>query len=135
KTVMPWRERTAIRLVVGELESSELKVGQRLGLKVAAPSGTVQSSPYPPDLGRPRSKDDRVEWFLASIYCTCAIKKDVCTGQFYTLASCNPNGCGMPNYMRDRIGTMIDSGLSDRQIFDELVKECGPLVLRPHLTP
>jgi hypothetical protein len=135
KTVTPWRERTVVRLVVGELESSELKLGQRLGLKMAAPSVAVQSSAFPPDMGRPRSKGDRVEWFLASIYCTCAIDKDVCTGQFYTLASCNPNGCGMPNHMRDRIGKMIDSGLSDRQIFDELLKESGPLVLRPHLTP
>ena len=30
KAVTPWRERTVVRLVVGELESSELKIGQRL---------------------------------------------------------------------------------------------------------
>jgi hypothetical protein len=135
KTVTPWRERTVVRLVVGELQSSELKVGQRLNLKMKTPSAAVETNPYPPDIGRPRSKRDRMEWFLASIYCTCAIDKDVCTGQFYTLASCNPNGCGMPNAMRDKVGKMIDNGLSDQQIYDALLKESGPLLTRPHLMP
>jgi hypothetical protein len=135
KTVTPWRERTVVRLVVGELQSSELKVGQRLSLKMTPPTAAAESSPYPPDIGRPRSKRERIEWFLASIYCTCAIDKDVCTGQFYTLASCNPNGCGMPNATRDKVGKMIDNGLSDRQIYDELLKESGALLTRPHLTP
>jgi hypothetical protein len=135
KAVTPWRERTVVRLVVGELESSELKVGQRLGLKMTPPSAAVETSPYPPDIGRPRSKAERVEWFLASIYCTCAVGKDICTGDFYTLASCNPNGCGMPNHRREEIGKMIDRGLSDAQIFDELLRDSGPLLLRPHLMP
>src|SRR5207249_5718958 len=52
----------------------------------------------------PICRDERVEWFLASIYCTCPVKGDRCTGMFYTLASCNPNGCGMPNAMRKHIG-------------------------------
>jgi hypothetical protein len=30
---------------------------------------------------------------------------------------------------------MIDRGLSDRQIFDALRKDDGPLMLRPHLLP
>jgi hypothetical protein len=135
KTVMPWRERTIVRLVVGELQSSELKTGQRVGLKISPPSFAWETSAYPLDLGRPRSKAERVEWFLASIYCTCGIDKDVCTGQFYTLASCNPNGCGMPNAVRIRIGKLIEQGLSDRQILDELLKDSGPLLLQPHLLP
>ena len=90
---------------------------------------------YPPDLGRPRSKAERVEWFLASTYCTCGVSKDVCTGHFYTLASCNPNGCGKPNTRRAEIAEMIDRGLTDRLIFDALLKEAGPLLLRPHLMP
>ncbi len=61
--------------------------------------------------------------------------KDTCTGHFYTLAACNPNGCGMPKRMRATIGAKIDRGLSDRQIFDELLKERGPALLRPHLLP
>jgi hypothetical protein len=135
KAVTPWRERTVVRLVVGELESSELRIGQRLGLKMTPPSEEVATSLYPPDLDRPRSKSERVEWFLASIYCTCGVDKDVCTGHFYTLASCNPNGCGMPNATRGRLSKMIDEGWSDRRIFDELLKERGALLLRPHLRP
>jgi hypothetical protein len=135
KAVTPWRERTVVRLVVGELESSELKIGQRLGLLMTALAEEVAQSPYPPDLGRTRSRSERIEWFLASTYCACSVMGDICTGQFYTLASCNPNGCGMPNQMRAELEKMIDSGLSDRQIFDALLKEHGPLMLRPHLTP
>lgn len=135
KAVTPWRERTVLRLVVGELESSELKIGQRLAVKMAAPAEAVEASEYPPDMGRERSRAERVEWFLASTYCTCGVSKDVCTGHFYTLASCNPNGCGLPNSRRKAIGKMIDDGLTDRQVLDALLKKEGPLLLRPHLMP
>ncbi len=133
--VTPWRERTVVRLVAGELESADLRIGQRLALRVPSPPPAVDADRYPPDLDRPRSKAERVEWFLASTYCTCGIAKDICTGHFYTLASCNPNGCGMPNARRQAIGEMIDQGKSDRAILDELLKESGPLLLRPHLMP
>jgi hypothetical protein len=135
KAVSPWRERTVLRLVVGELESSELKIGQRLTLKMTPLAEGVEASVYPPDIGLQRSKAERIEWFLASTYCTCGVSKDVCTGHFYTLASCNPNGCGMPNSRRDDLGKMIDQGKTDRQIFGELLKEAGPLLIRPHLMP
>jgi hypothetical protein len=135
KTVSPWRERTVVRLVVGELEASELKIGQRLGLKMSAPPEAVDNSPYPPDMDRPRPTAERVEWFLASMYCACGVGHDTCTGHFYTLASCNPNGCGMPNQMRKAITTMIEQGRSDRQIFEALEKKHGPSLLRPHLAP
>lgn len=135
KSVQPWRERTVVRLVVGELESSELKIGQRLGLKITPPAEAADASSYPTDMDRPRSRAERIEWFLASIYCTCGIRKDICTGHFYTLASCNPNGCGMPNSTRQTLAKLIDSGLTDRQIFDELRGKQGDLLLRPHLAP
>jgi hypothetical protein len=135
RAVTPWRERTVVRLVVGELESSELKIGQRLGLKMAPPSEADEASAYPPDADRPRAKAERVEWFLASIYCACGVGHDTCTGHFYTLASCNPNGCGFPNRMRGDLGKMIDQGMTDRQIFDELVKKHGPNLTKPHLAP
>lgn len=135
KAVTPWRERTVVRLVVGELESSELKVGQRLALKMTPPKAAVEDGEYPPDIGRERVRAERVEWFLASTYCTCGVSKDTCTGHFYTLASCNPNGCGLPNARRKAVGAMIDEGLTDRQIFDRLLKQDGPLLLRPHLLP
>ena len=60
---------------------------------------------------------------------------DGCTGHFYTLASCNPNGCGMPNHMRKILAGKIDKGLTDRQIFEQLFKEHGPPLLRAHLLP
>jgi hypothetical protein len=135
KAATPWRERTVVRLVVGELEASELKIGQRLALKMPPPTDALVNSLYPPDMDGPRAKAERVEWFLASTYCVCGINKDICTGHFYTLASCNPNGCGMPNFMRGALAKMIDRGLSDRQIMDDLLKDHGPLLLKPHLAP
>jgi hypothetical protein len=80
-------------------------------------------------------KKERLEWFLASIYCTCGVNGSTCTGHFYTLASCNPNACGTPGYMRQVIGEKIDKGLTDKQIFEELLKKYGPDLLRQHLLP
>ncbi|MEO2091199.1 MAG: hypothetical protein ABGY75_17185, partial [Gemmataceae bacterium] len=135
KSVAPWRERTTVRLVVGELQSSGLKTGQRIGVKMPPPSKEVDESPYPPDIGRKRTDDERVEWFLASIYCVCGVGSDTCTGHFYTLASCNPNGCGAPNATRDEVRDLIGKGKSDKEIWDQLLKDRGPLMLRPHLKP
>jgi hypothetical protein len=135
KSVTPWRERTVVRLVVGELEASELRIGQRLGLKMRPPSTDILQSGYPPDIGRRTAKGERIAWFLASIYCTCGVNKDTCTGHFYTLASCNPNGCGMPHSTRDEIGVLIDQGKTDQQIWELLRKDRGPLMQKPHLMP
>ncbi len=135
KSVTAWRERTVVRLVVGELESSELKSGQRLGVKMTPPSTEVENSPYPPDLGRPRTPAERAEWFLASIYCVCPVDKNICTGKFYTLASCNPNGCGSPVFTRRDIQKGIDEGKSDKAIWDELAKDRGAWMTKPHLNP
>jgi hypothetical protein len=132
REVRPWRERTQVRLVVSTTELAELSLGQRLALKVPAPAAEV----LPPDVDRPRvNRQERIDWFLASIYCTCQIGGDGCTGHFYTLASCNPNACGMPNMMRKQIGEKIDQGLTDRQIYEELIKEKGPQLTKPHLLP
>jgi hypothetical protein len=135
KEVRPWRERTALRLVVNGVDQADLAPGQRLALRMPAPPPEVDAATLPPDLDRPRTKQERIDWFLASIYCTCLIKGDICTGHFYTLASCNVNGCGMPNRMRKTLGALIDKGLTDKQIFEELLKEHGPDLLRQHLLP
>ncbi len=135
KSVAAWRERTVVRLVVGELESSELKSGQRLGVKMTPPSAEIENSIYPPDLGRPRTPTERAEWFLASIYCVCPVDKNICTGKFYTLASCNPNGCGSPVFTRRDIQKGIDEGKSDKAIWDELAKDRGEWMTKPHLNP
>ena len=36
---------------------------------------------------------------------------------------------------RAKLAALIDDGKTDRQIFDLLVKERGPLLLKPHLLP
>jgi hypothetical protein len=135
KRVQPWREHTELRLVVAAADQADLSPGQRLPVRMAAPDAAVENSALPPDLERPRTKEERVEWFLASIYCTCQVKGNHCTGQFYTLASCNPNGCGMPNHMRRVLGDKIAKGLTDKQIFEDLLQENGPDLVRPHLLP
>jgi hypothetical protein len=135
KQIRPWRERTELRLVVNGVDQADLTPGQRLALRMPAPPPEVDEVDLPPDLDRPRTKAERIDWFLASIYCTCQVKGDICTGHFYTLASCNVNGCGMPNHMRKTLAGLIDKGLTDKQIFDELRKQHGPDLLRPHLLP
>jgi hypothetical protein len=133
KDVKPWRERTRVTLVVNGLDIAPFESGKRTYLVVPPPTQEVQDSDYPPDIGLKRTKEERIEWFLASIYCTCKVGNDICTGDFYTLASCNPNGCGMPNATRRRIGEMIDKGMDDKQIFDDLRAERGALLTKPHL--
>ena len=135
KFVRPWRERTLLRLVVGAGDLADMTLGQRILLRMDAPPAEVDSSPYPPDMDRERTRDERIDWFLCSIYCTCQIKGDGCTGHFYTLASCNPNGCAAPNNMRKQLAGLLDQGMNDKQIFDVLIKEHGPDLLRPHLLP
>jgi hypothetical protein len=136
RQVKPWRERTQVRLVVTTFDQADLRPGQRIALKMPAPAEDIERAALPPDVDRPRAtRDERIDWFLASIYCTCKIGGDGCTGHFYTLASCNPNACGMPKMARQILAEKIDKGLSDRQIFEELIKERGPDLLRPHLLP
>ncbi len=136
KDVKPWRERTQLRLVVHGLDQALLNIGDRLLLKMKPPAEAVQNGTLPPDIDRPRSsRQERIDWFLASIYCTCKVGGDGCTGHFYTLSSCNPNACGMPNTMRRRLGEWIDQGKTDRQIFEELLKQQGHELTCPHLLP
>lgn len=135
KEIQPWRERTLLRLVVHSLDLADLSSGQRLHLVRTPPSPDVDTAELPPDLDRPRTKQERVEWFMASIYCTCGVRGDRCTGHFYTLASCNPNACAMPNHMRKIVREYIEKDMNDRQIFQALLKEFGPTLLRPHLLP
>jgi hypothetical protein len=136
KQVRPWHERTEVRLVVNGADQTDFTVGQRVALKMTPAAAEVDEATLPPDVDRPRAtKEERVEWFLASVYCDCGVKGDVCTGHFYTLASCNPNACGSPHAMREEVGALLDKGLTDRQAFEQLLKDHGPDLLRPHLAP
>ena len=133
KLVEPWRERTRLRLVVDGIRQSELAAGERVRLRVRPPGREILSSDLPPDLGRPRTRAGRIDWFLATVYCPCKVGGDRCTGMFYTLAGCNQNKCPMPGRFRKQIGDLIDKDLDDRAIFDELRKSRGPDCCRPHL--
>jgi Protein of unknown function (DUF3179) len=133
KTVTPQREKTQVRVVIHSIDLAELQTGHRVHLQMKAPPPEVEAAQMPPDIDRPKSKAERIEWFLANIYCTCGVGGDICTGHFYTLASCNPNGCGSPNATRHQIGELIDQGRTNRQIFEELLQDRGPAMLRPHL--
>ena len=136
KSVMPLREKTQVRLVVRSFDLADVTTGRRVYLKMTPPAKDLYTDPLPPDIDQPRkTKEERIEWFLASIYCTCGVTGDGCTGHAYTLASCNPNACGAPNMTRKLLAKKIDDGLTDRQIFEELHKDRGPLMLRPHLLP
>ena len=130
-----WRERTRLRLVLGGHDTTDLRMGQRLHVKMPVPPSEVREALLPSGLDRPRGRDERIEFLLASVYCSCGVGGDGCTGHFYTLASCNPNACGMPNFMRKKLAKKIDEGLTDRQILEQLLKEQGPILLRPHLMP
>jgi hypothetical protein len=135
REVRPWRERTQLRLVVNGIDQADLALGQRVLLRMTPPPAETDTALLPPDAGRPRTRAERIDWFLCTVYCPCGVGGDGCTGDFYTLASCNPNACGMPHFLRGAIGKKIDEGKTDRQILDELVKEHGPALLRPHLRP
>ena len=136
RQVKPWRERTQVRLVVAAADLADLAQGQRLRLKMQPPAVEVDDAKLPVDIDRPRAtKEERIDWFLASSYCTCKVGGDGCTGHFYSLASCNPNACGMPKQMRKLLAAKIDEGNTDRQIYEELLKERGAELVKPHLLP
>lgn len=135
KNVLAQREKTQVRLVVKTFDLADLAMGQRVHLKMTPPSAEVENALVPPDIDRPKTKEERIDWFLANTYCTCGVGGDGCTGHFYTLASCNPNACGAPNVARRYIGKKIDEGWTNREIFDALHKQHGAILLRPHLLP
>ena len=134
KSVEPWRERTRVRLVTSSgLDQVAWSPGQRLGLFVPEPPADIQASILPTDIGRRTDKAERVDWFLQTMYCTCGIAGDRCTGMFYTLASCNVNACGGPKEWRRKLGEQIDDGQTDRQIFERFRNSHGRDFWRPHL--
>src|ERR1051326_7461468 len=133
REVRPWRERTQLRLVAAAADRGDLHVGTRVEMKMPPPPQAVQDAQLPPDIGRRKDRQERIEWFLASIYCTCGVAGNSCTGHFYTLASCNPNSCGVPHFMRAKISKLIAAGRTGEQVLAEGVKNKSPMVLKPHL--
>jgi hypothetical protein len=87
----------------------------------------------PPGLGRATATDERIEWILASIYCTCGNSNDVCTGQLYTLSLCSPKGCPMPKFMRGKLAAWMEESKTDAEILKLIETEQGPQCHRMHL--
>jgi hypothetical protein len=135
RRIRPWRERTQVLL---QLEGSDatLRVGERVSLRAVAPPARDDDD-LPAGLGKSENKAERVDWLMSGLYCTCGMH-DGCAGHFYTLAACNATEeppCGLAKRTRAAIADMIDKGHTDRQIFEVLLKERGPKLLRPHLLP
>lgn len=86
----------------------------------------------PPDLGRFTVRQDRIDYFLSTIYCTCELPADECAGHWNTLAACKAHDCSKLNQLTQVIGEWIDAGLTDPQILDALIKREGEQVLRQH---
>ena len=135
KTVNAWRERTQVRVVINGLDLADLNNGQRVRLLMKAPPPEIENGDYPPDIGKAKTKEERIDWFFANTYCCCKVSGNTCTGHFYTLSSCNPNGCGSPNATRRKLAEKIDAGMNDKQIWDDLKVEKGTTLLKPHLAP
>jgi hypothetical protein len=135
KTVGAQREKTQVRLVISSFDLADLNMGQRVHLVMPPPSAEVENDLVPPDIDLAKTKQERIDWFLANIYCTCGVGGDGCTGHFYTLASCNPNACAAPNTTRQYLARKIDDGWTNREIFQALLKQRGSQMLRPHLLP
>lgn len=136
RQLRPWRERTQMLLQVESEIPPGLSIRQRLLVRPA----TVPTSLDPHDLpgiDQPRTAEERVDWLMSGIYCTCGMH-DMCAGHFYTLAACDAKGktpCGLAKRTRAEIAERIAQGLTDRQILEQLLKERGPKLLRPHMSP
>jgi hypothetical protein len=136
RQLQPWRERTQVLLRTDSPDPSALATGQRMSLRLATPPGADDET-LPPGLGKSQRKPERVEWLMSGVYCTCGMH-DECAGHFYTLAACMSDGqtpCATAKRTRAEIAELIDKGRTDAQIFEELFKERGANVLRPHMLP
>jgi hypothetical protein len=137
RQLRPWRERTQVRLEVDGSDTAALTVGKRVLMRMAAPTTTTDDENMPAGLDKSQSKPERVEWLMSSIYCTCGMHDD-CAGHVFTLAACNSgpvHPCGLAKRTREELVKLIDKGQTDRQIFDALLEERGPNLLRPHMSP
>ena len=136
RQLRPWRERTQVLLQVEPDIPPDFRIGQRVLVKLS----TVPTSVAPDDLpgmDQARTAAERVDWLMSGIYCTCGMH-DMCAGHFYTLAACDAAGktpCGLAKRTRTEIAERIAQGLTDRQILEQLLKERGPKLLRPHMSP
>lgn len=118
------------RVVLEIPANVQFAVGDDLRLLVKVPK--TLDPIRPPDLGRFTGKQDRIDYFLSTLYCTCGMMGNACAGHWNTLAACKIHGCGLPDLMTQIIGASIDAGKTDQQILDLLLQREGELVLRQH---
>ncbi|MBC7965891.1 MAG: DUF3179 domain-containing protein, partial [Fuerstia sp.] len=136
RKLRPWRERTQVLLQVESRIPSDLVIGQRVFAKLHRAPTDFDPNELP-GIDETRTAADRVDWLMSGIYCTCGMH-DMCAGHFYTLAACDAAGktpCGLAKRTRAEITEQVAQGLTDRQIFEQLLKERGPKLLRPHMSP
>jgi hypothetical protein len=137
RQIRPWRERTQILLGVDSDDASPLSASQRVFLRLDVPPRAADDDQAPTGLGKSQTTPERVAWIMSGTYCTCGMH-DACAGHLYTLGACisdGPDPCGLAKRTRKELAEKIDAGFSDRQIFDDLLKERGPKLLRPHMSP
>jgi hypothetical protein len=135
RKLRPWRERTQLLLSVDDRDQSALAVGQRVTLQ--APPREADDNTAGGIEALSRSTPEHVEWLASGIYCPCLMHDD-CAGHFLTLAACNigpVKPCGMAKRIREQLAEMVDRGLTDQQILEQLGEEHGPKLLRPHMLP
>jgi hypothetical protein len=136
RQLAPWRERTQVLLGIEGTVAMAPAVGERVLLRIAAPPAEVDDDlPAGPQFECTRHQ--RAEWLVSAVYCPCQMH-DVCAGHFYTLAACDSGDkspCGMAVRIRKDVAQWIDQGRTDREILEELRKQHGANVLRPHMQP
>jgi len=136
RQLRPWRERTQVLLELERALPSDSSANRRILVKLETVPENVNVD-EPPGLDQPRSAAERVDWLMSGIYCTCGMH-DMCAGHFYTLAACDSFGttpCGLAKRTRENITKGVQQGQTDRDLFEEVLKERGAKLLRPHMSP
>jgi len=126
----PDYSRIRVRLNLGAFHIPAVQPGQSAAMFAEIPAQT--SFDTPPDLGRFIKRQDRIDYFMSTIYCPCGMIGNSCAGHWNTLAACKLHGCGMPNLITKFVGEQIDAGKSDEAILAELVERNGEKVLKLH---
>jgi len=122
----PWGEKTRVTL---RLRPPDAAAGTPLRLRMPRPA----KRDLPPGLGIATDPEERVEWFMSVVFCTCGVRGDRCTGHLYTLSMCNQKDCAKPEEMKTLLRDRIRQGLTDAQILERLRLDEGPRLLVPHL--
>ena len=125
------RERVALSVAPARVKT--FQPGERVHLVFPLPGGLDAETP--PDLGRFTVRQERLDYFLSTIYCSCGMLGTSCAGHWNTLAACQLHGCGMPSVMTQLIGDWVDAGRSDQEILTALVQRDGKKILRQHHQP